>query len=90
LIKHRDEWSDEKIDITQAAPWSVKTGGDFEEILAKEKPEIWESHRPAKGGDAGKMFEKIIRRAEELSKSRKGAKRAKARIAPSLSGRGLG
>jgi bifunctional non-homologous end joining protein LigD len=65
LIKHRDEWSGE-LDITEFAPLSVKSGGDFENILAADKPDVWQSHRPAKGGDAGKMLEAIIRKAVAL------------------------
>jgi bifunctional non-homologous end joining protein LigD len=74
LIKHRDDWAGD-VDIAEFAPKSVKSGGDFEDILAADKPEIWESHRPAKGGDAGAMFAKIIERAAALraagSQSRK-------------------
>src|SRR5688500_7362852 len=51
LIKHRDEWAGD-VDIASMAPWSVKSGGDFEDILAAENPNVWESHRPARGGDA--------------------------------------
>src|SRR5687767_5150586 len=55
LIKHRDEWAGD-VDITEMAPWSVKSAGDFADVLASENPNVWESHRPAKGGDAGRMF----------------------------------
>jgi len=41
----------------------VKSGGDFEDILAEDTPAIWKSHRPAKGGATGKMFEEIIQKA---------------------------
>jgi bifunctional non-homologous end joining protein LigD len=75
LIKHRDEWSGE-LDITEFAPLSVKSEGDFEDILAADKPDIWQSHRPAQGGDAGKMFESIIRKAVAL-KSGSAKKEAK-------------
>jgi hypothetical protein len=44
----------------------VKSGGDFADILAKGQPEIWESHRPAQSGEAGQMFERIVRRALEM------------------------
>ncbi|HEY0873920.1 MAG TPA: DNA polymerase ligase N-terminal domain-containing protein [Vicinamibacterales bacterium] len=69
LIKHRDEWSGE-LDITEFAPLSVKSEGDFEDILAQENPDIWESHRPAQGGEAGAMLEKIIERAVALKAER--------------------
>ena len=65
LIKHRDEWSGE-LDIAEFAPRSVKSDGDFEDILAQENPAIWRSNRPAEGGDTGAMFERIIARAIEI------------------------
>ncbi|CAN5656742.1 hypothetical protein BH24ACI5_BH24ACI5_10000 [soil metagenome] len=71
LIKHRDDWAGE-VDITEFAPLSVKSGGGFEDILAADNPDVWESHRPAEGGEAGAMLKKIIERAAAL-KSSKGA-----------------
>jgi bifunctional non-homologous end joining protein LigD len=65
LIKHKDDWAG-PIDITEFAPRSVKSDGDFEDILAADNPDIWESHRPAQGGDTGAMFTKIIERAVAL------------------------
>lgn len=78
LIKHRDHWTGE-IDITTVAPKSVKSFGDFEEILAKEKPDIWLSNKPpARGGEAGAMLRKIIARAEKLKGARPKSKRKSA------------
>lgn len=65
LIKHRDDWAGE-LDITEFAPRSVTSDGDFEDILAGGDPDIWESHRPAEGGEAGAMLKKIIERAAAL------------------------
>ena len=65
LIKHRDEWAGD-VDITEFAPRSVKSDGDFEDILAADRPDVWVSNRPAKGGEAGEMLAKIIERAAEL------------------------
>jgi bifunctional non-homologous end joining protein LigD len=65
LIKHKDEWAGD-VDITEFAPLSVKSGGDFEDILAADRPDVWRSNRPAKGGEAGAMLEKIIERAARL------------------------
>lgn len=65
LIKHKDEWAGD-LDITEFAPKSVKSEGDFAEILAGGQPELWLSNRPAKGGDTGALFEKIITRALEM------------------------
>ena len=71
LIKHRDEWAG-PLDIAEFAPLSVKSGGDFADILAEENPAIWESHRPAQGGDAGAMFARIIERALAIKAEREG------------------
>ena len=65
LIKHRDEWGGD-VDITEFAPLSVKSGGDFEDILAEDTPAVWHSNRPAKGGEAGAMLATIIERAAKL------------------------
>jgi len=54
------------VDIIETFPKSVKSFGDFEDILAKGKPDVWESHRPAEGGAAGKMLKDIIAKAANL------------------------
>jgi bifunctional non-homologous end joining protein LigD len=82
LIKHKDDWAGD-VDITEFAPNSVKSEGDFPEILAQDNPEIWTSNRPAKGGETGAMFEKIIERALEMKTGVKAeSKRQKAEPAP--------
>jgi bifunctional non-homologous end joining protein LigD len=69
LIKHRDEWAGD-LDITEFAPRSVKSDGDFEDILGEDTPAVWRSNRPAKGGDAGAMLAQIIERAANLKAER--------------------
>ncbi len=69
LIKHRDEWAGD-VDITEFAPRSVKSDGDFEDILAEDTPAIWRSNRPAKGGEAPAMLATIIERAARLKAKR--------------------
>jgi bifunctional non-homologous end joining protein LigD len=69
LIKHRDDWAGD-VDITEFAPKSVKSEGDFEDILAEDTPAVWQSHRPAKGGEAGEMLAQIIERAAKLKARR--------------------
>ena len=59
LIKHRDNWAGD-VDVIDVAPDSVKSFGDFADILAADEPKVWESHRPAKGGAAGKMLQQVI------------------------------
>ena len=73
LIKHRDDWAG-AVDVTTAAPKSVKSFGDFADILSADTPAIWESHRPAKGGAAGKMLAEILARAAGLKRSKGRAK----------------
>lgn len=65
LIKHKDDWAGE-LEIAEFAPLSVKSGGDFEDILAGDKPDIWESNRPARGGEAGEMLAAIIDKVAKL------------------------
>jgi bifunctional non-homologous end joining protein LigD len=65
LIKHRDDWAGD-VDIAEFAPLSVKSSGDFADILAQDNPSIWISHRPAEGGETGAMFQNIIDRALAL------------------------
>jgi bifunctional non-homologous end joining protein LigD len=76
LIKHRDDWAGE-LDITEFAPRSVKSDGDFEDILAEDAPAVWQTNRPAKGGDAGAMLAEIIERAAKLKIDRSTTKDTK-------------
>jgi bifunctional non-homologous end joining protein LigD len=76
LIKHRDDWAGQ-VDVTEFAPLSVKSSGDFADILSQDNPAVWQSHRPAQGGEAGAMFQKIVERALEMRKGATGAARAK-------------
>jgi bifunctional non-homologous end joining protein LigD len=69
LIKHRDDWAGD-VDITEFAPLSIKSEGDFADILAQDDPDIWISHRPAEGGETGAMFRKIVERALALRQGR--------------------
>ena len=69
LIKHRDDWAGD-VDITEFAPRSVKSEGDFEDILAADNPDVWISNRPAEGGAAGEMLATIIERAAALKAGR--------------------
>jgi bifunctional non-homologous end joining protein LigD len=71
LIKHRDDWAG-NVDIAEFAPLSVKSSGDFADILSQGNPDIWQSHRPAQGGEAGEMFRKIVERAIEMREGRNG------------------
>ncbi len=76
LIKHRDDWAGD-LDIAEFAPRSVKSEGDFEDILAQDNPDVWKSNRPAEGGETGAMLAKIIERAAALKTGRSPIKSAK-------------
>lgn len=69
LIKHRDDWSGE-LDIAEFAPLSVKSGGDFADILADDQPAVWHTNRPAKTGDTGEMLASIIEKAAQIRAER--------------------
>ena len=86
LIKHRDEWAGD-VDITTFASKSVKSEGDFEDILAQDRPDVWESNRaaPAKGGEAGAMLAKIIERAAAIKAGKAAAAAAPASRATATS-----
>ena len=77
LIKHRDDWAG-PVDVTEVAPLSVKSFGDFADILAADNPDVWESHRPAQGGVAGKLLAQVIAKAGAL-KANRSAKRPRAK-----------
>jgi bifunctional non-homologous end joining protein LigD len=76
LIKHKDDWSGD-VDIAEFAPLSVKSEGDFADILSQDNPDVWQSNRPAKGGDTGALFERIIRQAQALKSTPKAARRVR-------------
>lgn len=65
LIKHADFWSG-PVDITALAPLSVKSEGDFDDILAADMPELWITGRPATAtgnGSAAALTREVIERA---------------------------
>jgi len=78
LIKHRDEWSG-PIDITTFAPLSVKSEGDFADILAADDPAVWTTNRPApaRSGETGAMLASIIEEAARRKSARGGTTRQK-------------
>jgi len=83
LLKHRDEWSG-PLDIAVFAPLSVKSGGNFSDIISKDAPSLWQSNRKAKGAPADllKVVERAVAHEEELKQgapqSRRSGNAAKA------------
>ena len=84
LIKHRDQWAGD-VDVL-ALDKSVKSFGDFPDILASGNPDVWHSHRPAEGGEAGAMLKAVIEKAAQLkakqSKPKTTAKAKPASMSP--------
>ncbi len=65
LIKHRDFWAG-PVDIATLAPHSVKSEGDFDDILAADMPRVWVTGRPAaatRGGSAQKLMQETVESA---------------------------
>ncbi len=81
LIKHRDDWSGD-VDVLTAAPQSVKSFGDLADILAAEKPEVWESHLASRGGAAGEALREVIAEATRRITARQ--KKSKIKRKPKL------
>ncbi len=74
LIKHRDEWEG-PIDIAEFAPLSVKTpDADLADILAADNPAVWTTNPPAKTGDTGRLFQRIIEQAVAMKARRNAAR----------------
>ena len=67
LIKHRDEWAG-PLDIAEFAPLSVKSGGDFVDVLEQEAPNLWTSNRAASSRAPALL--KIVERAVKLREER--------------------
>jgi bifunctional non-homologous end joining protein LigD len=74
LIKHRDDWSSGELDIAEFAPLSVKSEGDFADILSQGNPDVWRSNRPAQGGETGALFDRIIAHAMQMRAGTRDAK----------------
>ena len=82
LIKHRDDWAG-PVDIARFAPLSIKSGGDFTDILAQDAPAVWKSNRAARSGSA--HMEKVITRAIEIAEENKAHAAGQAPAAASAS-----
>jgi len=65
LIKHRDDWAG-PVDIAAFAPLSVKSEGDFADILQQQRPEIWQSSRGSAAVGDDRALARIVARALEM------------------------
>jgi DNA ligase D-like protein (predicted 3'-phosphoesterase) len=64
LLKHKDEWAG-PLDIAAFAPYSIKTGADFTDIMQQEAPDLWTSNRASKSGQAHML--KVVERAVAIA-----------------------
>jgi bifunctional non-homologous end joining protein LigD len=65
LLKHRDEWANDRIDVTEVAPRSIFSNKLVEEVSPER---VWQSNRPGSGRRAPTIAAKLIEEAEEKKK----------------------
>jgi bifunctional non-homologous end joining protein LigD len=70
LIKHKDEWSSPDLDITTFAPLSVKSEGDFPDILTQDAPGVWISTKGGKHAATYASLAKIVQKVEEYARKK--------------------
>jgi bifunctional non-homologous end joining protein LigD len=73
LLKHRDEFANEDVDVTEIAPKSVVSNLGVDEIGSSK---VWKSNRKA-------AARKVVTVADTLKKSKKATKSQKGRSSPS-------
>ena len=59
LLKHRDEWANADVDVTEVAPQSVISGKTVDEI--GDSTNFWQSNRPASGRGAPTLADRLAR-----------------------------
>jgi bifunctional non-homologous end joining protein LigD len=70
LIKHKDEWAG-PLDIAEFAPLSVKSEGDFADILAADVPHFWTSNpRAAQDPSTVESLRRIVEKVRTLGPAR--------------------
>jgi len=85
LIKHRDAYANDKIDVTEVAPQSVVSGKLVEKVGADR---IWQSNRPAASSKARTIADKLgAKKAKPSRSSRSPAAPSRAASARSRSSR---
>lgn len=73
LIKHKDEWAG-PVDIAQFAPLSVKSGGDFADILGQDLPAFWTANPGATSDETMlRSLAVIVEKVKKLGPSRAAA-----------------
>jgi len=75
LLKHRDEWANDKVDVTEFAPRSVISNKLVEDVSSER---TWQSNRPASGKKAPTIASKLTK-AKTTAKKTSSKKRAPSR-----------
>ena len=70
LLKHRDEFANEKVDVTEVAPRSVVSNQTVEEIGGEN---VWESNRKAAPRKAPTLAEKLLAEKKKKTAAKKSA-----------------
>src|SRR5947209_11936952 len=59
LLKHRDGYANAEVDVTEVAPQSVVSGKTVEQV--GDSTNFWQSNRPASGGHAPTLADRLAR-----------------------------
>jgi bifunctional non-homologous end joining protein LigD len=81
LLKHRDEYANEKIDVTEVAPNSVVSNKGVDEIGGDR---VWESNRKSSSGRARTLADRLASEEPKMP-AKKPARAARPRAASSRS-----
>jgi bifunctional non-homologous end joining protein LigD len=88
LLKHRDEFANEKVDVTEVAPRSVVSNKTVEEVSGEN---VWKSNRKSTSRKAPTLAAKLAaedkKKRPTTKKAKAPAKRSRAASAPSRSSR---
>jgi bifunctional non-homologous end joining protein LigD len=78
LLKHRDEYANEKVDVTEVAPLSVVSNRSVEDVSPKN---VWNSNRndPLKGGAAPTVASRLKAEKKKSPAKKKAATKAPAK-----------
>ena len=85
LLKHRDQFANEKIDVTEVAPRSVVSNRTVEEVDPKN---VWISNRSAASRKAPTLATRLAAEKKKKSAAKSPAKKAASKKASSAKSRG--
>jgi bifunctional non-homologous end joining protein LigD len=80
LLKHRDEFANEKVDVTKVAPRSVVSQRTVEEV---DPSNVWQSNRKAATRKAMTLADKVMQEKKKTTKRTATSSKKKRPAAPS-------